>query len=531
MTVYSRPGVYIKEVTLPQQINAVETSSAVGTFIGATPKGPITPTLVSSWTEFVKTFGKPNAAFRLPTAVYHFFANGGNAAYIVRGMGASGSMVKAYTILTDATTPTAVNTLGVVAINPGTWANSVISVGVTADTTNSTFVFSVYETVSGTTNLVEQFSDLSMDVNNGRYCLAVVNAYSKYVTLQRTNPADDTALTGGLPATTSANAALGSGASYVDSQVATTGSVDKVLVLGDYQAALTQLDAINSPLVINYPDVAYYYKSGGLAGDKTAMQAIYTDLGEYCETRGDCFAVIDVWGGATAAEATTHAASVKSTNSGSHEAIYFPWILVSDTLRNLPGATVSVPPGPAMVGQFLSTDTARGVFKSPAGLGNNIALAVATERKLTNAELDSLNTATVPVNAIRNVPGAGIVCMGARTLKNYPGDRYINLRRTIIYLKKALEDRTNFAVFENNDVRLWNALATAVGRFLLEFWVAGGLRGASPAEAFYVKCDKTTNTDVDIQNGVVNIEIGVALQYPAEFVVINLGQITGNATL
>ena len=183
-----------------------------------------------------------------------------------------------------------------------------------------------------------------------------------------------------------------------------------------------------------------------------------------------------------------------------------------------------------MAGQFLATDASRGPSKTPAGLNNVIALAVSTEHPFTNAELDAINVSTSPINAIRNVPGAGIVAMGGRTLDNTPNNRYINIRRSLIFIEKNLNDLTSFAVFENNDSRLWLRLRTVLNAFLLSYWQSGGLRGTNPGQAYYVKCDSTTTTFADIQNGRVNIEVGVALQYPAEFVVIKIGQLTGNAS-
>jgi phage tail sheath protein FI len=134
-----------------------------------------------------------------------------------------------------------------------------------------------------------------------------------------------------------------------------------------------------------------------------------------------------------------------------------------------------------------------------------------------------------PVNAVRNVPGAGIVVMGARTLlQDGTANRYVNTRRSLIYVKKQLEDLTQFAVFQNNDYRLWAQLTTVISVFLNEYRNQGGLRGETPADAYYVKVDEENNTPESIANGQVNIEVGVALEYPAEFVVITLSQIAGN---
>jgi phage tail sheath protein FI len=119
--------------------------------------------------------------------------------------------------------------------------------------------------------------------------------------------------------------------------------------------------------------------------------------------------------------------------------------------------------------------------------------------------------------------------MGGRTLRNTSNERYINVKRSLIYIKKELENRSQFALFENNDPNLWRRLNTTLSGFLLNFWQSGGLRGATAAQAFFVRVDSSTTSFTDIQNGIVNIEIGVALQYPAEFVVIKLSQLTGNA--
>jgi hypothetical protein len=525
MTTYSRPGVFINEIALPQVIDIADNGSAVGVFIGALPKGPITPTLVSSWTEFVKLFGRPSVQYHVPSALYSFFANGGRSAYVVRSVGTVNggttvAPVKASVILQDATPA---NTLKVEAKDPGTWANTTLFVEVTSATA-TLFSLAVYESVAGSVNLVEQFRDLSLDVNNSRYAVATVAAGSKYINLIRTG------YTGTVPAAAGIKS-LSAGASAVDAFVVANGTVDKALVAANYVTALATLNTIETPLVINLPDVAYYFATGGAVEDSTAMAAMYANLIDYVDGRGTAFAVLDTPVGSNVAGATAFASAALGSEDGSNAAIYYPWITVADTLRNIPGATLTVPPGPSVVGQYLATDASRGVFKAPAGLTNTVALALGTERRFTNAELDTLNSAAVPVNAIRNVPGAGIAIMGGRTLRNTDASRYVNVRRTLIYLKRELEDRTAFAIFENNDHMLWNQIRSSLSKFLLDFWADGGLRGARPQDAFYVKCDTTTTSTTDIYNGQVNIEIGVALQYPAEFIVINLGQITGNATV
>jgi phage tail sheath protein FI len=203
---------------------------------------------------------------------------------------------------------------------------------------------------------------------------------------------------------------------------------------------------------------------------------------------------------------------------------------MKDPTVTTPNITLTVAPGGAIVGKYISTDSARGVFKAPAGLDTRIAGAVSVAQ-LTNTELDTLNSTVPPVNAIRFIPGSGIVVMGARTLRGSYSDRYVSIRRTLIYLRKALTDLTEFAVFEPNDQRLWRQLTGVTSGFLTEFWNQGGLRGDTPEQAYFVKCDDETNTLASIDNGEVRLEIGVALQRPAEFVIIKIGQFDGGTTV
>lgn len=170
------------------------------------------------------------------------------------------------------------------------------------------------------------------------------------------------------------------------------------------------------------------------------------------------------------------------------------------------------------------------MFKAPAGLQARLA-GVVSVVTLTNAELDNLNSAAAPVNAIKFVPGSGFVVMGSRTLRPGYVDKYVPVRRTLIYLRKALTDLTEFAIFEPNDEALWRRIEANVSTFLTDFWSKGGLRGTTPQAAFFVKVDAENNPQSSIDNGYVNIEVGVALQRPAEFIIIKIGQFDGGTTV
>ena len=144
------------------------------------------------------------------------------------------------------------------------------------------------------------------------------------------------------------------------------------------------------------------------------------------------------------------------------------------------------------------------------------------DTKYTDSELGDLNSANI--NVIRPVQGVGVAIMGARTRKIYGADRYISARRTLIYIKESIRRSTQFALFENNDQRLWSQLIMTAERLLRPLWEAGGLRGANATEAYYIKCDDTINTPSVIASGEVRMELGVALEYPAEFIVVRVTQ-------
>ena len=238
------------------------------------------------------------------------------------------------------------------------------------------------------------------------------------------------------------------------------------------------------------------------------------------------FVVVETAAGKTVTEALSFSSSLTDT---SNAAVYYPHLYIADPLGRGAGALRKIGPSGSVAGLYLSTDASRGVFKSPAGIGSTIQGIVAVEKTFTSTELDSMNSSTAPVNPIRQIPGAGLAVMGARTLmQDGTANKYVNMRRSLIYIRKNLKNLTEFAIFENNDERLWAQLRNNITVFLNEYRNQGGLRGATPAAAFFVKCDAENNTAQAIANGEVHIQVGVALQYPAEFIVIDLSQKTLN---
>jgi phage tail sheath protein FI len=433
-----------------------------------------------------------------------FFANGGNAAYIVRVVGAS-SVAATRSLNDRAATPIA--TLRISAKNVGTWGNN-LNVSVSDSTTTGLFDISIYDGGSTDSALVERFTDLSMVSTNARYAPNVINTSSNYVVAN--DLASATTGTNKNPAVIT-NQSLSTGANG--------GAVTTV-------TTYTAFDTVLQSLILNVPGFT----------DATTVNAAIS----YAVSRADVFVVID--SAATnavdlpvgdAATSSTQLNLTASYTASSQAAVYYPRLYIADPTLGAgaaTGQTKLVGAGGAVVGLYAATDASRGVFKAPAGLQARLAGAVSVT-KLTNAELDAANSAAAPINAIKFVPGTGIVVMGARTLKAGYVDKYVPVRRTLIYLRKAATDLTEFALFEPNDPFLWRRVTTTLSSFLTNFWSQGGLYGTSPAQAFYVRCDATINPQGLIDNGELHIEIGVALQRPAEFVIIKIGQFNGNTTV
>jgi len=508
MTTFSRPGAYIQETVSQQQyIAPQDRADAIGAFIGKLSQGPTTPTLVSTWSDFVKYYGGLDYTLPTSVALYQFFANGGRDAY-VRRVTQSGATTASVTLTDSASAAT----LTISAKSPGAWATATSTSGISVEAlaygTGSRFSIVVYGPVAtgadSRSNILEQFTDLSVISTDARYAPAIINATSAYITATDLSTstlrplADGTlhGLTGGTEGTGGITSAI----------------------LG---AATSDLDQFDTPLILNIPDAAYFNSSD--------WAVAYGALINYADTRGDSFVVVDPIAGQTASGVITAASGL--SGSGKNAAVYYPWLTIPDTTKAVRSVTVNVPPGGAIVGQYQATDASRGVFKAPAGYGNRIALALGLEKRLTNAELDTLNGSGTAVNAIRIVPGTGICVMGARTISNLSPNQYVNVRRSLNYIKKNLTNLSNFATFENNDAYLWAQLRSSLGHWLAQYWAQGGLRGANPVQAYYVLCDDTTTTESDIASGRVNIQVGVALQYPAEFIVITIGQITGSAAV
>jgi phage tail sheath protein FI len=183
----------------------------------------------------------------------------------------------------------------------------------------------------------------------------------------------------------------------------------------------------------------------------------------------------------------------------------------------------------AIAGVFARTDAERGVWKAPAGMQANLNGVSDLSVRLTDAENGELNQ--LGINCLRAFPVAGKVVWGARTLRGADqlADeyKYIPVRRTALFLEESLVRGLQWAVFEPNDEALWAQVRLNVSAFMQGLFRKGAFQGASPREAYFVKCDSETTTQNDVNLGVVNVLVGFAPLKPAEFVVISIQQIAG----
>jgi phage tail sheath protein FI len=208
-------------------------------------------------------------------------------------------------------------------------------------------------------------------------------------------------------------------------------------------------------------------------------------------------------------------------------ALYYPRLRIPDPLNEF--RLRSVGASGTIAGLYARTDNERGVWKAPAGTDAVLRGVSELEYRLTDTQNGTLNP--LAINCLRTFPVFGTVCWGARTLDGSDQEasewKYVPVRRLALYLEESLYRGTKWAVFEPNDEPLWSQLRLNIGAFMQNLFRQGAFQGTSPREAYFVKCDKETTTQNDINLGVVNILVGFAPLKPAEFVVIRLQQMAG----
>ncbi len=400
------------------------------------------------------------------------------------------------------------------AANAGDWGEklkvTVTNLGSTAVTPLAgAFNLSITDTATSTT---EQFLNLSLDQNSARFVTRVLEQGSDLVRI-----GSPIVSTSKIPTPSPAAAFLVGGddgvfiadADLQGSQVGKTGLF-----------ALEKADLFNLLCIPPLMDASGMLDIG--SGTRTAAAT-------YCAARRALYIVdpLLAWRGPGTVLTSGAIDPTFGMAHTSYAALFFPLLRGPDPLRD--GQIGDFAPCGAVAGVMARTDATRGVWKAPAGTDATLNGAVDLTVKLTDGENGQLNP--VAVNCLRSFPVIGRVVWGARTLNGADqlADqwKYIPVRRLALFLEESLFRGTQWVVFEPNDEPLWAQIRLNIGAFLHNLFRQGAFQGISPKDAYFVKCDKDTTTQNDIDQGVVNIVVGFAPLKPAEFVVIKIQQIAG----
>jgi hypothetical protein len=575
MPEYLAPAVFVEETSFrARSIEGVGTSTTA--FVGMAARGPVsvtpkdpTPPLLTSFNDFERYYGgvdnllingKPVPNF-LALAARAYFNNGGGRLYVARILGAGAGRGTTATLNAGTPDQDKIVTLSARqpggAVIPGSKANfrAVIRqsdlattkaaalrqpagtlfkagnksyiVGVDTDA-NSTDLKSVKDgdpatvitvsiEVGDPTGVIFEAGGLGVHPTHPRYIGNVLGA-----TPQAGNgdPLANPLILNIGAATTplELQGALLAGAVQGVRSVDVEGGVDGTAAPSttDYQDALDSLLALEDISIVAAPGASSF------AG--TVPTAVNQMLIGHAESRRAYrIAVLDPPPNQEIAQIR----AVKSAIDSKYAALYYPWIRIANPLASTDPAqpTIDVPPSGAVCGIYARSDVQRGVWKAPAN--ETVTGAIALQRDIRFGEQEVLNP--LGINCIRSLPNRGIRVWGARTLSSDPEWKYVNIRRYFLYLESSIDRGTQWAVFEPNGEALWGNIRTTVSDFLFNEWVNGALLGASPKEAFFVHCDRSTMTQNDLDNGRLICTIGVAAIKPAEFVIFRIGQKTADA--
>ncbi len=524
------PGVYIEE--LPSRVRPIAGVSTSDTaFVDWFPQGPDDRAVrVTSFEEFTRQFGGLHAQSNGSYALMQYFLHGGSVAWVVRSTlaavpNADATLNQPGDTAADGELAGTDNaaTVTATAISKGSWGNSV-RVAVTEGATSSTRNVVVGQLAADGTTMVRE-THRNLSAADTAAVVRAVNAASSLIRLT------DIAVNATVLKTVSTDAA-GVPNQWVS---LTDGSDAKVLksdgTAFDSSALRTAIRAALPHLQRIEPEVfnLLCLPSIGSLGDD--YDDLADDAAKFCKDNF-AFLVLDpAVGGTTDTAAkmvTWFADASKAPTPSDSGAIYWPRLTVADPLAR--SAPRDLGPSGAVAGILARTDATRGVWKAPAGIEATLAGA---DLAVTVNESDSARLNPVGVNVLRTLPVVGNVVWGARTLVG--ADvlanqwKYVPVRRTALFLEQSLKAGLTWVVFEPNGEPLWSQIRLNVGSFMQDLFRRGAFQGTTPRDAFLVRCDRNTTTQSDIDRGIVNILVGFAPLKPAEFVVLQIQQMAGQA--
>ncbi len=519
MTPVTYPGVYIEE--LPSGVRTITgVSTSTTAFVGRARKGPVDiPVEIHSFGEFDSIFGGLWDQGPMSFSVQQYFLNGGQTAVIVRVVHGATATATRFSI------PGGAGDLLLDSSSPGDWSKN-LQIAIDTNTSDSANLFNITVsdpgppagTGSGASEIIR---NLSADVTSSRFLTPILAQQSRFVRVAPVAGAihkpDPTAVGAPITSTSAGSVAGGDGDAIQDADVNdAAGPIGKH---GMY--ALEDQDIFNI-LVLSPLDFGADVQAG-----------TWSAAAGYCRDRR-AFLIVDPPDGtitppATAANsgfAALAATLAPSSLEAQYAAYYFPRVMATNPLTRVPQEFA---PSGAIAGIFARTDSARGVWKAPAGLEAGISGILDLAYNLTDGENGVLNP--LGVNCLRTFNLMGSVVWGSRTVQGndaLASDwKYIPVRRLALYIEESLFRGTQWVVFEPNDEPLWAQIRLNVGAFMQNLFRQGAFQGKTPRDAYFVKCDAETTTQNDINLGVVNILVGFAPLKPAEFVVIKIQQMAG----
>jgi phage tail sheath protein FI len=515
------PGVYVEEI--PSGVRTITgVATSIAAFVGRTPRGPVQePRTITSYADFERTFGSLDRNYPLGYAVRDFYLNGGTTAVIVRlfkkkegnagvSKGASGD-------------------LKLQALSAGKWGDKISFLidhdGITeemADAVDPALAQADFFnlTVSGgPAGPNESFLGVTLKTAGGARRLDRVLA----------NQSSLVALDGNVP-DKAAPAAITDPVKFTggdDGDVLDASAFALQKDESDNTIPKTGLEALEKADLFNLLCIP----PETLDGD--TLEDVYVQALAYCVKRR-AMLIVDppnAWTKGSDMNIPNPGTAVSdlglSGSNARNAAVYFPRVLQADPL--LGGQTGVFVPSGMVAGVMARTDVTRGVWKAPAGVDASLTGAQGLTVTLTDLENGLLNPAGI--NCLRTFPIIGTVIWGARTLRGADlladDYKYVPVRRLALFIEESLYRGMHWAVFEPNDEPLWAQIRLAGGAFMHNLFRQGAFQGASPRDAYFVKCDKETTTQNDINLGIVNVIVAFAPLKPAEFVVLKIQQIAG----
>ncbi len=557
MAEYLSPGVYIEEVnTGARPIEGVGTAMAA--FVGFAPSGPAnTPTLITSWSQYAETFGAlDHGGIRNPHmqgaylswSVYGYLNNGGSRCYVTRivpmGESVAVSDITAGVETTDQIPGQNRNSMMAQNQNsalqlPTTASKAVPSMTITAKgTPTSDIQIEITKPVNNDSDSNDSANNQSGNSDSGnsgvfnlRVKMGVVEELFEGVVLGKPSKgAKGKPLAEAVARSQIINIVeekttgpLAERAPEFGSYVIAAQPISEMVVQSTHfvgevsnRSGLEGLEIAEDVTMLCVPDLMSAFERGMI--DRDGVKAVQLAMINHCERVGGRMALIDPLPNLNPQQVKKWREQESNFDS-KYAAMYYPWVKVSGA----DGKPMAVPPSGHMAGIWARNDVERGVHKAPANEVVRGALEPAMQ--ITKGEQDTLNPSGI--NCIRSFTGMGVRLWGARTLSSDPQWRYVNVRRLFNFVEKSIERGTQWVVFEPNNVDLWERVRRDVTAFLTGVWRDGGLFGATPSQAFYVKCDEELNPQDVRDRGQLIIEIGLAPVKPAEFVIYRFQQYTG----